>query len=123
MRQGCPQPVVDGQRTVGIEPVIAEEDRRARMGALARDVLRALTTQSWTLVAIGLAFGIPLGIALGRVAWQVVAEQIGVRASAPTSPLVLLAVTLLACVSAALLSVPPGVAAVRQRSVDALRAE
>ncbi|MET0903738.1 MAG: ABC transporter permease [Acidimicrobiales bacterium] len=93
------------------------------VGFVARDVLRALTTQSWTLVAIGLAFGIPLGIALGRMAWQVVAEQIGVRASAPTSALVLLAVTLLACVSAALLSVPPGVAAARQRSVDALRVE
>jgi hypothetical protein len=70
-----------------------------------------------------LAFGIPLGVALGRMAWQVVADQIGVRASAPTSALVLLAVTLVAGVSAALLSVPPGIVAGRQRSVDALRAE
>ena len=93
------------------------------VGFVARDVLRALTTQSWTLVAIGLVLGIPLGIAVGRVAWQVVADQIGVRASAPTSPLVLLVVALLACVAALLLSVPPGVAAARQRSVDALRVE
>ena len=53
------------------------------VGFVARDVLRALTTQSWTLVAIGLAFGIPLGIALGRMAWQVVADadrRAGIRA-------------------------------------------
>jgi ABC-type antimicrobial peptide transport system permease subunit len=93
------------------------------VGFVARDVLRALTAQSWTLVAIGLAVGIPLGIALGRVCWQLVAEEIGVRATATTSPLMLLAVTLIACLAAAALSVPPGVAAARQRSVDALRAE
>ena len=50
---------------------------------VARDVLRTLTAQAWTLVAIGLAFGIPLGIALGQVSWQRVAEQIGVRARPP----------------------------------------
>ena len=93
------------------------------VGFVARDVLRALTAQSWTLVAIGLALGIPLGIALGRVSWQLVAEQIGVRATADTSPLTLLVVALVACFAAAVLSVPPGVAAARQRAVDALRAE
>ena len=98
--------------------------RAVASASSARDVLRALTTQSWTLVAIGLVFGIPLGIALGRVAWQLVAEQIGVRASAPH----------LAARAAgrragrmrrrrARSSVPPGVAAARQRSVDALRVE
>jgi ABC-type lipoprotein release transport system permease subunit len=93
------------------------------VGFVARDVLRALTAQSWTLVAIGLALGIPLGIALGRVSWQLVADQIGVRASAPTSPLVLVLVAVVAGLAAAALSVPPGVAAARQRSVDVLRVE
>jgi ABC-type lipoprotein release transport system permease subunit len=88
-------------------------------GFVARDVLHTLTAQSWTLVA----FGLVLGIALGRVSWQLVADQIGVRPSAATSPLFLLVVALLACLSAAILSVPPGVAASRQRAVDALRVE
>jgi ABC-type lipoprotein release transport system permease subunit len=93
------------------------------LGFVARDVLRALATQSWTLVVFGLIVGIPLGIALGRVSWQLVADQIGVAPSAATSPLVLLSVALLACVAAAVLSVPPGIAATRQRAVDALRVE
>ena len=93
------------------------------LGFVGRDVLRAITTQSWTLVAIGLVLGIPLGIAAGRVAWQLVAEQIGVRASATTSPLELLIVALVACLAGAALALPAGVVAARQRSVDALRAE
>jgi ABC-type lipoprotein release transport system permease subunit len=93
------------------------------LGFVARDIARALAAQSWTLVAIGLVFGIPLGIAVGRVAWQLVAEQLGVRASATTSPLVLLIVALVACLTGAALALPAGVAAARQRSVDALRAE
>jgi hypothetical protein len=92
-------------------------------GFVAWDVLRTLATQSWTLVGIGVAFGIPLGIALGRVSWQLVAEQIGVRGSTPLSPLVPLVIALLAGLAAAVLSVPPGVAAARHRAVDALRME
>ena len=69
------------------------------------------------------SLGIPLGIAAGRVAWQLVAEQIGVRASATTSPLELLIVALVAGLAGAALALPAGVVAARQRSVDALRAE
>ena len=94
------------------------------LGFVARDVLRALTTQSWTLVAVGLAVGIPLGIALGRVAWQVVAERIGVRAA--RRHVAARAAGGRRCSRA---SRPrpcrclPGVAAARQRAVDALRVE
>jgi ABC-type lipoprotein release transport system permease subunit len=93
------------------------------IGFVAGDVLRTLAAQSWTLVALGLVLGIPLGVAFGRVSWQMVAEQIGVRASAPTSTLVLVMIALLSGLAAAVLSVPPGVAAARQRAVDALRVE
>ena len=48
------------------------------------------------------------GIAAGRVAWQLVAEQIGVRASATTSPLELLIVALVACLAGAALACQRG---------------
>ena len=93
------------------------------LGFLARDVMRTLTAQSWTLVAIGLLFGIPLGVALGRVAWGVVAEGVGVRPEASTSLTVLAVVALISGIAGAGLSLLPGLSAARQRAVDALRVE
>ena len=48
-------------------------------------MLRAIVALSWTMVAVGLIVGIPLGMAAGRLAWRVVADGIGVRASATMS--------------------------------------
>jgi ABC-type lipoprotein release transport system permease subunit len=93
------------------------------LGFVGRDVVRTLTAQSWTLAALGLVVGIPLGIAIGRVAWGVVAEGIGVRPDASTSLGVVAAVVVLSGLAAALLALLPGILAARQRAVDTLRVE
>ena len=93
------------------------------VGFVGRDVLGALTAQSWTLVSIGLLFGIPVGVALGRVSWQLVADGIGVRAEASTSVAALTLVAACAGLAAAALAWLPGVSAARQRAVEALRVE
>jgi predicted lysophospholipase L1 biosynthesis ABC-type transport system permease subunit len=93
------------------------------LGFVGRDVIRTLTAQSWTLVVLGLVVGIPLGVAMGRVAWGVVADGIGVRADAPTSFGSLAEVALAAGLAGAALALLPGISAARQRAVDALRVE
>ncbi|MET0903739.1 MAG: ABC transporter permease [Acidimicrobiales bacterium] len=93
------------------------------LGFVARDVLRAIVALSWTMVAVGLTVGIPLGMAAGRLAWRVVADGIGVRASATLSLTAVIAVAAAAWSVGAVLSLPAGATAARQRAVDALRVE
>ena len=93
------------------------------LGFIGRDIVRTLTAQSWTLVILGLAVGIPLGVAVGRVAWGVVADGIGVRAQTATSVGALTGLAFGACAAGALLALLPGISAARQRAVDALRVE
>ena len=93
------------------------------LGFVTRDVLRTIAAQSWTMVAVGLVVGIPLGVAAGRVAWSVVADGIGVAASAPTSAGALVVIAALSCLAVSVLSLLPGMSAARQRAVDALRVE
>jgi ABC-type antimicrobial peptide transport system permease subunit len=93
------------------------------LGFVGRDVLQTITAQSWTLIAIGLVAGVPLGVAIGRLAWKVVADGIGVHADAGTSLGAIGAVALVSALAGALLAVLPGLAAARQRTIDALRVE
>ena len=75
------------------------------------------------MVGVGLVAGVPLGVAIGRTAWSVVAEGIGVRHSASLSVATLAAIVLGSWAAGTALSVVPGIAAARQRAVDALRTE
>jgi ABC-type lipoprotein release transport system permease subunit len=93
------------------------------LGFVGRDVLGTLAAQSWTLAVIGVVVGIPLGVAIGRVAWTVVADGIGVRAATSTSWAMIVVVILGSWLAATVLSLLPGLAAARQRAVDALRVE
>ena len=93
------------------------------LGFVSRDLRRTLDTQSMTLVAGGLLVGIPIGIAVGRIAWKVVADGIGVRADATAAAGVLAAVIAAALVASLLLAVAPGRAASRRNAVEALRVE
>lgn len=93
------------------------------LGFLGADVVRTIAAQSVTLVAAGLVIGVPLGIAVGRVSWRLVAEGIGVSAAPTIPPLALLGLVLGALLASVLLAWLPGRAAARLRAVGALRAE
>lgn len=97
-------------------------------------VLRALgltpgqvrTTVAWqatTLAVVGLILGIPLGIALARTVWRLVAERTPVQYVPPVAVLVLLVVAPIAVLLANMLAAYPSHRAVRQRISAVLRAE
>jgi hypothetical protein len=48
------------------------------LGATGGQIRATLRWQALTIVGVGLAFGVPLGIALGRVTWRAFAEGLGI---------------------------------------------
>jgi ABC-type antimicrobial peptide transport system permease subunit len=82
--------------------------RRARdlgivrsLGFVRRDVMASVAVQSVTLVVVGVAFGVPLGVALGRVVWSAVAGGLGVPA-VPQVPSLGLALVVIGAIGAAM---------------------
>ncbi len=105
---------------------------RRRSGDIA--VLRALgltrrqsrwivVTQATLLALVGLIFGIPLGLALGRFLWRVIADFTPVQYVAPLAISVLLLVVPLAILAANVLAAWPGRQVGRLRVAHVLRAE
>ncbi|MFL6155654.1 MAG: ABC transporter permease, partial [Marmoricola sp.] len=105
---------------------------RRRVGELA--ILRSLGmtglqtgmavgTQAFTLILVGLAFGIPLGLALGRIAWRAVATFVPLDFVAPSFGTPLLLVSATALVAALVLALAPARRAARFSIASALRAE
>jgi hypothetical protein len=95
------------------------------LGFVRRQTRRSVAWQATILAAIGLLFGIPLGIILGRNAWRITADGLGVSYPATTTipwlaltlgvPIVLTLVNVLALPSARTAS--------RTNTARALRAE
>jgi ABC-type lipoprotein release transport system permease subunit len=92
------------------------------LGFTRRQDVLVVTSQSVTLVAIALAIGLPVGIALGRWAWTVFARNLPVP-GATTTPFGLLLAIPVAIVVAILLSIAPGALAARRSPARALRAQ
>jgi hypothetical protein len=99
---------------VGFALVTAVRRRRRDLAVfktLGFDRRQVRMTVAWhatTIAAIGLLVGIPLGLALGRVVWRLVADELGVagtptwpvRAIVSLVPAALLAVNLIAAIPA-----------------------
>ncbi len=82
-----------------------------------------VTTQASLLAAIGLAFGVPLGIVLGRVTWRLVAHATPLFYHPPLAVIAVALVGPLALLVANLLAAWPGHRAARLHSAQILRAE
>ncbi|MDT4963289.1 MAG: putative transport system permease protein [Pseudonocardiales bacterium] len=80
-------------------------------------------TQASVLAVIGLLFGVPLGVALGRTLWRVVADSTPLQYVAPTAAWTLLAVVPAALLIANVLAAVPGRRAARLQISHILRTE
>jgi len=93
------------------------------LGMTRRQSRMVVTTQATVLALIGLAFGVPLGIALGRTLWRAVADGTPLAYHPPFAVWALLLVGPLALVAVNLLAAWPGQRAARLRTGHVLRAE
>ena len=82
-----------------------------------------IVTQATLLAVIGLAFGIPLGIALGRTLWRAAADLAPLAYQPPLAPWALLLIGPLALLAANLLAAWPARRAARLRTAQILRTE
>jgi hypothetical protein len=105
---------------------------RRRSGEIA--VLRALgmtpgqsrgviATQATVMMLVGVAFGLPLGLAFGRTLWRAVARYTPLEYVPPTAVDSLLLVALVALVAANLMAAIPALRAARLRVSTILRTE
>jgi ABC-type antimicrobial peptide transport system permease subunit len=76
-----------------------------------------------TTVTVGLLVGVPLGLALGRLAWHETAAALGLAAGVRLPTAVLLALVPVAAVLAGAVAALPARRAARLSPMTALRAE
>ncbi|MCU1450624.1 MAG: hypothetical protein JWP02_2794 [Acidimicrobiales bacterium] len=93
------------------------------MGFVRRQVSAAVAWQATTVVVVALVVGLPVGIALGRWTWAVVAGQLGVLSLPVVPALVIAGVTVGALVIANAVASLPGLLAARTRPAEILRTE
>jgi len=91
------------------------------LGCTGRQLRATVRWQALTVMGVGLAGGIPLGVALGRSLWRAFAERLAVEATpaVPGGWLVLVAVV--ALILAALMALRPGRQAAQVAPATALR--
>ncbi len=93
------------------------------LGMTTRQSRLVLITQAGVLALVGLAFGVPLGVALGRTVWRVVADFTPLFYVPPSAGWTLVLVGPLALLVAAGLAGWPGHRVARMRIAHVLRAE
>jgi hypothetical protein len=93
------------------------------LGFDRRQVVATVAWQSTTFAAFGLLFGLPLGVAAGRWAWNLFADELGVVPEPVTPGLLLLLVVPGAVLVATLVAAIPAGIASRTRPALVLRAE
>ncbi|HWU22734.1 MAG TPA: FtsX-like permease family protein, partial [Nocardioides sp.] len=93
------------------------------VGMTGRQSVATVLTQALVLILVGLAFGIPLGLALGRLTWRAIASFIPLQYVAPSWGTALLWVSGTALVLGLVLAVLPARRAARFALAAVLRAE
>lgn len=93
------------------------------LGMTQRQCRSVVVTQATVLAVIGLIFGVPLGLAVGRSIWRAVSDYTPIQYVPPTAVGVLLLVGPVALIVANALAAWPGRRATRMRISHILRAE
>jgi ABC-type antimicrobial peptide transport system permease subunit len=93
------------------------------LGLTRRQSRLVIVTQATLLAVIGLAFGIPLGIALGRTLWRAAADMTPLAYHPPVALWALALIGPVALVAANLLAAWPARRAARLRTAHILRTE
>jgi len=93
------------------------------LGMTRRQARLVVVTQATVLALVGLLFGVPLGLALGRTVWRVVAEYTPLQYAAPLAFWALVLIGPLALLVCNLLAAWPGQQAARLRISHILRTE
>jgi ABC-type antimicrobial peptide transport system permease subunit len=115
--------------TVGLTLVTSIRRRRRdfallkTMGFRRRQVSATVAWQATTFAAAAAIVGIPAGVALGRVLWLALADQLGIVPSVATPAVALVVAVPVTILLANALAVIPGWLAGRVRPAVALRAE
>lgn len=92
------------------------------LGMTRRQCAGVIVTQASVLAVVGVAFGVPLGLALGRTVWREVTDALPLQYRAPWTVAVLLVIPA-ALVVANVIAAWPGRRAAHIRVADVLRAE
>ena len=93
------------------------------MGMTRRGVYEALSVQGAVLALLGMAIGVPLGVAAGQVVWRQVASSLGLVVSVEVPWDTIVPAVVASCVVVAAIALVPARAVVRARPAQALRAE
>jgi hypothetical protein len=93
------------------------------LGMTRRQARLVVVTQATVLVLIGLAFGVPLGLAVGRALWRVVADSTPLAYHPPIALLALVLIAPAGLLAANVLAAWPGHRAARLPSGQVLRTE
>ena len=93
------------------------------IGFTRRQTRGAIAWQATLLAVGGLVIGVPVGIAVGRIAWRWLADDFPIVYVPPAAVLAVLAVAGIAIALANLLAAGPAHAATRIHPAEALRVE
>ncbi len=93
------------------------------LGFVRRQVAAVVGWQATTVALVGIVFGVPVGVAAGRVAWRVFATNFGVVPASAVPAVALAALVAGVLVTANVLAVVPALMAARSRPAQLLRAE
>jgi ABC-type antimicrobial peptide transport system permease subunit len=121
--------VVLGVATVGNTLIVSVRRRRRDLailktvGFVRRQVAGVVAWQASSIGVVALLVGLPVGIAVGRWAWDAVANGLGSSAPTIVPALALAAVVPCVLVVANLIAAAPGWSAARVPPVTAMRAE
>lgn len=93
------------------------------IGFVRRQVALSVSWQSTTVALAGVVIGVPAGVAVGRLVWQVFASSLGVVPVPLVNAWVILAVAAGTMLAANVLAIAPAWAASRQRPASLLRTD
>ena len=93
------------------------------LGFVRHQVAAVVCWQATTVALVGIAVGVPLGVATGQAVWRLFATNFGVVPVPVVQPLLLAALALAVLAAANVLAVVPALLAARSRPGELLRAE